>query len=83
MKLINSGLLVFMNVSINPAFQIQDDDEQAFRSQFVVPCCSSSIKQMSLVMRISTVHGTVPIHFDKLVMDFSRANAFRVQILND
>jgi hypothetical protein len=34
---------------------------------------------MTTLMHIPLVHDTFPIHFDKLAMDFGRANAFRVQ----
>jgi hypothetical protein len=82
MKLINSELHHFTNVSINPVFQILGDDVQASRSRFIVPICPSPFKQTTPLMHIPLVHDTFPIHFDKLAMDFSRANVFHVQKSN-
>jgi hypothetical protein len=65
--------------SINPAFQILHDDRQAYRSCFIMHICPSPIKQMSPLMHTPLVHDSFPIHFDKLAMDFDRANVFVFQ----
>jgi hypothetical protein len=82
MKLINSESLVFTNVSINPVFQILGDDRWASRSHSIVHICPSPIKEMTTLTHIPLIHDTFPMHFDKLVMDFGRANVFRVQKSN-
>jgi hypothetical protein len=82
MKLINGELPIFMNVSINPAFQILGDDRRASISCFILHICSSLIKQTAPLTHIPLVHDTFPIHFDKLAMDFGRLNVFSVQKSN-
>jgi hypothetical protein len=79
MKFINSKSPVFTNVSINPVFQILGDDRQASRSRFVVHNCPSPIKRTTQITHIPLVHDTFPILFDKLVMDFGRADVSRIQ----
>jgi hypothetical protein len=44
--------------------------------------CPSSIKQMTPLSHNPQVHDTLPIHFNKLAMDFGRANVFCVQLSN-
>jgi hypothetical protein len=46
MKLINSESPVFMNVRINPIFQILGGDIQASRSHFIVHTGHSPLKKM-------------------------------------
>jgi hypothetical protein len=82
MKLVNSESLVFMNLSIYLVFQILCDERQACRSHFIVYICPPPIKQTTLFTRVPFIYGTFPIDFDMLVMDFDRANVFRIQKLN-
>jgi hypothetical protein len=60
--------------------EIPSDNQWESRSCFIVYICPSSIKQMTPLTRLPFVHGTFPIHFDKLAMDFSRRMLLRLKI---
>jgi hypothetical protein len=80
-KLINSELPLFMDMNINPVFQILGDGRQAFRSCIIVHICPYLIKQTTPLTHIPLIHDTLPIHFEKLMMHFSKADVSHVQKL--
>lgn len=82
MKLTNSEQPVFTNESIRAVSHIFGDDTRAPRSRLIQHTCPSHIKQMTPYMHSPLIHDTFPIHFNKLEMNFGRANVFRIQKSN-
>lgn len=67
-------IAIFTKVNINPVFHNLGDDRRESRSRFIVHVRPYPVKHIPLVS------DTFPIHFDKLAMDFSRANVFAFNI---
>jgi hypothetical protein len=73
---VNSESHIFMNMSINPVFQIFSDDRQA--STFIHYAHLAFHRYTNDIMDIPPVHDTYPIHFQRVGDGLQRANVFCV-----